>query len=285
MMQFRIFTLFFSIGLTFVYSCTDPDLELGCNLNKLLDDYELVWSDEFDGNQVDETKWTFDLGDGCDISENLCGWGNNELQYYTDRAENVTVSDGILTIQARKENPKYLGEFDYTSARMVTKNKGDWKYCRVDVRARLPIGVGLWAAAWMLPTDTIYGDWPKSGEIDIMEYIGSNGDQSFSTIHFGHNYHQFYSQEYDLPEGNFYNQYHVFTTIWNENCILFQVDGNDVGEAVSKYTTLPTTYPFDQPFHLILNMAVGGNLPGAPDPSTIFPQRMRVDYVRVYQEK
>lgn len=266
-------------------SCSNKDFEIGCNLEKSFEAYDLVWSDEFNGNDIDLTKWSYDLGDGCDISPDLCGWGNNELQYYTDRSLNASIDDGKLVITARKENPKYFGEFDYTSARLVTRNKGDWKYGRVDVRAKMPIGVGLWAAAWMLPTDNLYGQWPKSGEIDIVEYIGGNGDQTLSTIHYGHDYHRYFTQFFDLETGDFYDQYHIFTTIWNENCILFQVDGQDVGEAVSKSTTWPSTFPFDQPFHLILNLAVGGNLPGDPDPSTIFPQRMRIDYVRVYQEK
>lgn len=266
-------------------SCTDSTLVLGCDLNTNLETYELVWADEFSGNGIDATKWSFDIGDGCDISPDLCGWGNSELQYYTDRAINAFVSDGNLTIQAIKENPKFMDQFHFTSARLVSKGKGDWKYCRIDVRAKMPVGKGLWAAIWMLPTDTIYGKWPKSGEIDIMEYLGNNTNQSFSTIHYGHNYWRFYAQEYSLEQGTFSDEYHVFTSIWNENCILFQVDGQNVGESVSRSTTAPTTYPFDQPFHLILNLAVGGNLPGDPDSSTLFPQHMLVDYVRVYQEK
>lgn len=256
----------------------------GCQLNNSLDGYQLVWSDEFDGDAIDSTKWSFDLGNGCEISTDLCGWGNNELEYYTNRRANAMVSDGSLIIRAIREFPEYEGS-DYTSARMVTRNKGDWKYGRIDVRAKMPIGQGLWPAIWMLPTDTVYGGWPRSGEIDIMEYVGHEPTKMFGTIHYGHDFWRFNSQELFLEEeqGTFADDFHVFTVIWTEDCIQFQMDGINVGVPNTRSTTLPTTYPFDQEFHLILNVAVGGNLPGNPDATTVFPQTMEVDYVRVYQ--
>jgi beta-glucanase (GH16 family) len=259
----------------------------GCQFPENMEVYQMVWSDEFDGDAIDETKWSFDLGDGCDINPDgsLCGWGNNELEYYTDREENVFISDGKLVIKAKKEIPFYLGEYQYTSARLVTKNKGDWKYGRIDVRAKLPIGKGLWPAIWMLPTESVYGGWPRSGEIDIMEYVGDKPKEVFGTIHYGHDYWRFNSQKIALEEGTFADDFHVFTVFWNEQCIQFQMDGKDVGVPNTRSTTLPTTFPFDQEFHILLNVAVGGNLPGNPDASTIFPQTMEVDYVRVYQEK
>ncbi len=269
----------------FIMSCKEPDEVGGCDLSTSLDGYQLVWQDEFDGDEIDPAKWSFDIGDGCDRGQGLCGWGNNELQYYTDSTRNAYVSDGRLVIKAIKESPLFKGEYEYTSARMVTKNKGDWKFGRIDARARMPIGKGLWPAVWMLPTDTIYGIWPASGEIDIMEYLGDKPSEVLGTIHFGHEQWDFESQYYQLDEeeGTFHDDFHVFSVIWTEDCIQFMVDGELYGEPNTRSTVLPSTWPFDNPFHLILNIAVGGNLPGNPDASTSFPQVMEVDYVRVYQ--
>ncbi len=266
-------------------SCKKVEEVAGCQLSSSLDGYEMVWNDEFDGTEIDDSKWGYDLGDGCQISPDLCGWGNNELEYYTDRRENSFIENGNLVIKAIREVPFYLGQHQYTSARMVTKNKGDWRYGRVDVRAKLPIGQGLWPAIWMLPTDNVYGGWPKSGEIDIMENIGSEPTRVFGTIHYGHDFWRFNSQGIELEEGTFADDFHVFTLLWDEDCIQFQMDGMDVGEPNTRSTVLPTTFPFDQRFHLLLNVAVGGNLPGNPNAATSFPQTMKVDYVRVYQQK
>jgi beta-glucanase (GH16 family) len=280
----QIFSLILLCTSVFFFGCDKVEDVGGCQLVESLDEYTLVWSDEFDGPEIDDSKWSYDLGDGCQISPDLCGWGNNELQYYTERSENAYVEDGKLVITARKEIPFYEGQYQYTSARMVTKNKGDWKYGRIDVRAKIPVGQGIWPAIWMLPTDTVYGIWPKSGEIDIMENIGSEPERVFGTIHYGHDFWRFNTQYIELEEGYFHENFHVYSVIWNENCIQFLMDGQYVGEPNTRSTVLPTTYPFDQPFHMILNIAVGGNLPGNPDASTQFPQTMEVDYVRVYQE-
>lgn len=265
-------------------ACDKSDVVASCPTSTDLDGYSLVWSDEFEGTSLDESKWSYDLGDGCDLGENLCGWGNNELQYYTAREENVFLEDGNLVIRAKKEFPEYLGEYSYTSARLVTKNKGDWTYGRMDIRARIPIGQGIWPAIWMLHTDTTYGRWPASGEIDIMENIGSEPSKVFGTIHYGHDFWRFTSQDTILPEGRFTDEFHVFSVIWTENCIQFLLDGEFYGEPNTRSSVLPTTWPFDHDFHMILNIAVGGNLPGNPGASTIFPQQMDVDYVRVYQK-
>lgn len=265
-------------------ACTKPVEEIaGCDFP---DDEEmkLVWSDEFEGDFIDLEKWSFDTADGCQLGPNLCGWGNNELQYYTDRPENARVEDGKLIITAKREIPFYLGEHQYTSARMVTKDKGDWTYGRVDVRARIPKGRGIWSAAWMLPTDNLYGIWPASGEIDIMENIGSNVNEILGTIHYGHDFHRYNTQTYENDTIDFSQDFHVYTVRWTEDCILFQVDGKDIGVPNNRSTVYPTTWPFDQRFHMILNIAVGGNLPGPPDATTTYPQTMEVDYVRVYQE-
>ena len=149
---FPILLLFTISTLVTISSCNDPS-DFAYELELSPEAYELVWSDEFDGDEIDGTKWSFEIGNGCDISPDLCGWGNNELQYYTDRPENVSVSNGRLIIKAVKEAPLYLGEHAYTSARMITKGKGDWTNGRFDISARLPKGQGLWPAIWMLPTD------------------------------------------------------------------------------------------------------------------------------------
>ena len=151
------------LSLFFLPSCQEPADLGGCDFTKSIENYQMVWSDEFDGAEIDRTKWSFDLGNGCDTIQG-CGWGNNELEYYTKRDENAYLSNGNLVIEAKKESPLYLGQHEYTSARMQTKNKGDCTYGRMDVRAKLPVGQGIWPAIWMLPTDTVYGNWPRSGE-------------------------------------------------------------------------------------------------------------------------
>jgi beta-glucanase (GH16 family) len=262
-------------------SCDKAEDLGGCQFPEM-DEYRLVWSDEFEGPAIDTTKWSFEIGDGCPL---LCGWGNNELQYYTDRPENAFINDeGHLVIKSIKETPQYEG-YDYTSARMISYNKGDWKYGRMDIRARMPIGKGMWPAVWMLPSDTVYGIWPRSGEIDIMEYLGDKPREVLGTIHYGLDKWRFNSQYLRKSplEPTFHDEFHIFTCIWTDDCILFQMDGKDIGVANTRSTTLPTTWPFDQYFHMILNIAVGGNLPGAPDASTQFPQTMEVDYVRIFQ--
>jgi len=274
----------FALLAFFVFSCTTEEFEEGCQFPDDMESYSLVWSDEFEGTIIDESKWSYDLGDGCQLGPDLCGWGNNELQFYTDRTDNAYIENGKLIIKAKREVPSFNGR-QYTSARLVTKNKGDWKYGRIDVRAKLPIGRGLWPAIWMLPTESKYGIWPKSGEIDIMEYVGHIPDEIFGTIHYGHDFWRYNSQIYKLKEGRFSDNFHTYSVLWNEQCIQFLMDGKKVGEPNTRSTTLPTTYPFDQLFHIILNVAVGGNLPGNPDGSTQFPQTLEVDFVRVYQEK
>jgi len=251
-----------------------------CDFSTELEGYSLVWADEFDGSAVDESSWTFELGDGCE--RNLCGWGNNELQYYTDRSENVRVSNGNLILEAREEQ---IENYNYSSTRMVTKNKQDFQFGRIDVRAKLPKGQGIWPAIWMLSTENKFGIWPASGEIDIMELIGNRPKEVFSTVHYGLDSWRFTSlPKFTLEEGDFSDEFHTFTLLWRDDCIRFLVDGIFLEGAITPSTTLPTTYPFNEKFHLILNIAVGGNLPGSPDATTVFPQRMEVDYIRVYEE-
>ena len=248
--------------------------------------WQLVWEDEFDGEVLDMEKWSYELGDGCEISVNLCGWGNNELQYYTEREENISVEDGFLTITAHEED--FEGS-EYTSARIRTFNKGDWQFGRIEIRAKLPQGQGIWPAIWMLPTDENFGGWPQSGEIDIMELVGHEPETVHGTIHFGEVWpnNKYSGKDYSLDSGIFADNYHVFSIEWEEDRIQFFVDGNRfftvTPSTVSEQTTKP--YPFNERFHMILNIAVGGNWPGNPDSTTEFPQTMSVDYVRVYQFK
>jgi len=247
--------------------------------------WQLVWEDEFDGDELDMEKWSYQLGDGCHLGENLCGWGNNELQYYTEREENISLEDGFLTITAHEED--YEGS-NFTSARIRTENKGDWKYGRLEIRAKLPQGQGIWPAIWMLPTEEVYGGWPQSGEIDIMEMVGHEPETVHGTVHFGDPWpdNQNKGEPYSLESGIFADNYHVFSIEWEQNKIEFFVDGNLFFTVTQNTDPLSSyTYPFNEKFHMIMNIAVGGNWPGNPDSTTEFPQTMSVDYVRVYQFK
>jgi beta-glucanase (GH16 family) len=240
--------------------------------------YQMIWHDEFDGTQLDLTHWEPQLGTGC---PQLCGWGNNELQYY--RAENATVAGGFLTITAKREN---FGGANYTSARLRTRNRGDWKYGRFEMRAKMPIGQGLWPAFWMLPTDGVYGTWAASGEIDIVEFLGHDPDRVSGTLHYGGPYplNQYSSSAFNLASGNFNDDFHVFALEWEPCEMRWYVDGN-LYATKTNWSSTGGSYPapFDQRFHLLLNLAVGGNLPGPPDATTVFPQQLIVDYVRVFQ--
>lgn len=232
---------------------------------------ELVWNDEFEGNAINPSYWSFEIGAG--------GWGNNELQYY--RKENSWVSDGTLTIEARKENYQ---SSSYTSTRMITRNKQSFKYGRIDIRALLPKGQGIWPALWMLGNNISTVGWPKSGELDIMEMIGGNGREKtvYGTLHWSNenNEHAQAGGSYNLPNGTFGDEYHVFSVIWNETSIRWLV--NDTQFHVIDITPSHMT-EFHQEFFFIFNIAVGGNWPGYPNATTQFPQQMKVDYVRVFQ--
>lgn len=239
--------------------------------------YELVWSDEFDYEGApDDTKWGYDTGGS--------GWGNNELQFYT-AGDNVTVADGYLTIEARKEEK---GQCDYTSTRLVTRGKGDWLYGKIEVSAKLPSGRGTWPAIWMLPTDWKYGDWPASGEIDIMEHVGYDQDRIHGTVHTGAYNHSIGTQKGKsvVTEG-VSEEFHTYTLEWLPDKILISMDGEEYFsfEPV-KYKSSPTykEWPFDKRMHLLLNFAVGGNWGGAKGvDETVYPQEFVIDYVRVYQ--
>jgi beta-glucanase (GH16 family) len=239
--------------------------------------WKLVWSDEFDGHTLDPSKWGFEV--------NARGGGNNELQYYV--TNNVRVRNGLLSIEARREHyagPE--GARDYTSSRIRTRFKGDWTYGRFDIRAKLPKGKGIWPAIWMLPTDQHYGGWPNSGEIDIMELLGHEPNKVHGTLHYGDTVKGHASQgaSYMLAQGSFSDNYHVFRLDWEPGEMRWYVDDH-LYQTQTNWHTSAFPAPFDQRFHLLLNLAVGGNWPGKPDSTTVFPQAMIVDYVRVYRKK
>ncbi len=242
-------------------------------------DWSLVWNDEFDGDRLNSEKWTPQVGDGC---PGLCGWGNNERQTYT--TSNVSVQSGHLKITAREES---VAGRDYTSARLRTLDKGDWKYGRFEVRAKLPVGQGMWPAIWMLPSVGVYGGWAASGEIDIMEARGQVPSTVLGTLHYGGSFpnNQSSGAPFTLSSGTFSEAFHTFVLEWTEGRMVWYVDGSPY-QVQTEWNSVAAAFPapFDQEFHLLLNVAVGGNFVGDPDASTVFPQSMEVDYVRVYQK-
>ena len=240
--------------------------------------YSLVWADEFNSGSLDNTAWAVEPGDGC---PSLCGWGNNELEYYTGRPENLFFQDGKLLLEARSEN--YNGK-NYTSSKIITRGKKSFKFGRVDIRAKLPKGKGIWPALWMLPQNNVYGGWPRSGEIDIMELVGHEPQKAYSTLHYGPGPGSTsISRSYTLGGGAVFNdEFHVFSLEWKTDQLKFFVDGI-LFSTVNKADIGPNTWPFNEEFYFIFNVAVGGNWPGNPDGTTAFPQWMIVDYIRVYQ--
>ncbi len=236
---------------------------------------KLVWADEFNGKGLpDSTRWSYDVGGS--------GWGNNEKQFYTQRrTENARLQDGKLIIEARKED---YGGAHFTSARLVSKNKGDWKYGRIEVKAKLPQGRGVWPAIWMLPTNWVYGGWPKSGEIDIMEFVGYLPDSLYGSVHTGAFNHAIGTNKTGgTLRKNLSTVYHVYVIEWTPDEIKFFVD-NEQYHQFKNNGSGSDAWPFDQAFHLLLNIAVGGNWGGKFGiDEAIFPQRMEIDYVRVYQ--
>ncbi len=244
----------------------------------------LVWSDEFTGTSVDPAKWEFMIGDGTAYGNP--GWGNNELQYYTARPENAVVSGGLLRIIARQEN---FGGKNYTSARMRSRNRAEFLYGRMEARIKLPSTPGIWPAFWMLPTDSPYGGWAASGEIDIMESVNF-ANTIYGSIHFGGAWPNNTHLTGTRSAGIDYSQdFHVYGIEWGPQSIRWYVNGITyyIVNSAFWYTSAAPgddNAPFDHPFHFLLNVAVGGNFPGNPTGSSTFPQEMVVDWVRVYQD-
>ena len=244
------------------------------------DGYSLTWSDEFSGTEINDDNWGYDIGGS--------GWGNNELQYHTNR--NAYLKEGLLVIRAQQE--AYRGK-NYTSSRLKTQGKQNFKYGRIDVRARLPEGAGIWPALWMLGENITDVGWPKSGEIDIMEMVGGNSPQdkhpngdrtAHGTMHWNNNglngsYSPVNTGKSEILSTSLSEEFHVFSIQWDVNGIGWYID-----DAQYSYKTINSTQPFREEFFFIMNIAVGGDWPESPNSSTVFPQRMVIDYVRVFQK-
>lgn len=252
-----------------------------------IDDWELIWSDEFDGAGIDVDKWEHET--------NCWGGGNNEDQCYVGDPKNSFIADGVLHIVAIDDNPsgpegggsgsEQIVSKGHSSARLRTKNKGDFTYGRIEARLKLPFGQGVWPAFWMLPTDEVYGGWASSGEIDIMEAINLNPDDDVhGTLHFGGAWPDNTSKGTSfVPSSPPWEDFHVYAVQWEEGEVRWFVDDEHYATQNEWYTPeAPFPAPFNQRFHIVLNLAIGGNWPGPPDASTTFPQTLLVDYVRVY---
>ena len=246
------------ISLITIFSCKEEKQE------------NIVFFEDFNTENLDKTHWNYELGNGC---PNLCGWGNNERQFYTK--DNVSLKDGNLVITATKDSTKYY------SGRITTKDKVQFTYGTVEVKAKLPKGHGLWPAIWMLGSDISETGWPACGEIDIMEYVGKTPHEIHTTLHtpasFGQSVNTNVETIKNIEEG-----FHVYKTNWSKDAIQFFIDNKLV------YTFSPEikdekNYPFNKPFFIILNMAIGGDFGGPDVDNSIFPQEFIIDYVKVYQ--
>jgi beta-glucanase (GH16 family) len=247
--------------------------------------YALVWNDEFrgkNGSLPDRTKWTYDIGGS--------GWGNHELEYYTNRAENARIEHGRLVITARAET--YSGpdgkEFGYTSARLKTQGLFAQAYGRFEARIKLPAGQGIWPALWMLGDNIATDGWPKCGEIDVMENIGKEPGINHGSLHgpssTGPSSDS--TKTITLPAGKrLFDDFHLYAMEWEPNVVRFYLDSSLYATFTSAEWPAGGTWVFDHPFFIILNVAVGGDWPGSPDATTKFPQTLLVDYVRVYKRR
>lgn len=233
-------------------------------------DKKLIWEENFNGSELNTTIWNYELGDGC---PSICGWGNNEKQIYTN--SNHTVSNGMLTIEIKKENE------NYTSTRITTAKKKEFQYGRIEARAKIPVGKGIWPAFWMLGSNIKEIGWPKCGEIDILEYVGREPHMAYTSLHtqdsHGNTINTKKTTISNIEEG-----FHLYAIDWTKDKIVFLIDDKEV------YTFQPepkneNTWPFNQPFYIIVNAAVGGNFGGHEIDDTIFPQKFEIDYIRVYQ--
>ncbi len=269
--------------------------------------WALVWNDEFDGEAIDTTKWDFDLGNGFfdyKTHRYVSGWGNEELQYYTREPGNVYVRDGLLHIRALKEQLHGCG---YSSARLKSRRLDgaplfSKRYGKFEFRAKVPHGKGMWPALWLLPQDDAYGVWAASGEIDVLEIVGERPTEYLGSVHFGSTFpkRELVTHVHKLAAGSTVGDFHVYAVEWEPGEIRWSVDGmvwatqsfwwscskvrNNQGlRARSAADLNPWPAPFDQPFYIVMNLAVGGNFPGVPNPATQFPAEMIVDYVRVYE--
>ena len=273
-------------------TCVACDIEVdipaqGYDAQSSYAEYDLKWSDEFEGSEIDSEKWGYHIGTGC---PNLCGWGNNEEQYFTNSTENAYIKDGNLIIKAKSDN---IGGKSYSSSRLHTDNLYEFQYGRIDIRASMPSAAGTWVALFLLNKDYTINDpgayWPSGGEIDIMEYLGEDHDDILGTGHYGRDFpnnHRFNSVHTSSVNNRSFNQdFYVFSIEWEEDKITWLL--NDV----IYHTMTPETtslngqpYPFNDEFFFNLALSVGGNLPSASPSSENFPDYLIIDYVRVYQK-
>jgi len=275
-------SLLLAISLVVFLSCANDDKQTVVNFT------ELVMADEFDTDGApDSSIWDYDIGNGFD------GWGNNELQYYTDRADNISVQNGVLLITAKKEQ---FNSSSYTSARIITKGLFEQQYGRFEARIRIPYGQGMWPAFWLLGSDcdgvgeNQESNWPDCGEIDIMEIQGQRPNIVYGAVH-GPGYSGFDGNPifkgYTLENDRFDTGFHVFGIEWGPDYINYYVDDilyNQITPAdVSEVTGDSSDWVFNKPFYIVINLAVGGTFGGTPNAETVFPQSMLVDYVRVYK--
>ena len=236
--------------------------------------WKLVWQDEFEGDQLNLKNWTFDFGAG--------GWGNAEWQAYTNRPENVRVANGMLIIEAREEEVTFSG-LPYSSARLKTQGLHAWQYGRIEARLKLPYGQGIWPAFWMLGENISQKGWPGSGEIDIMEFIGREPDHIYATVHApGYSGGKGVGSSLVVSPETLKDDFHVYAIEWQENEIHWLFDDREYFKVTA--ADVPDQWIFDHPFFILLNLAVGGRWPGYPDDTTVLPQFLYVDYVRVYQK-
>ena len=276
--QARFRTAMLIMAMVAFYGCETDDTQTVARSTNV------VWEDNFDVDGApDANRWGFDLGDGSD--EGIPGWGNEELQYYTNRPDNVTIQNGVLLITAREES--FEGA-QYTSARLTTKDIFEQQYGRFEARIRLPFGQGIWPAFWMLGADIDQNPWPGAGEIDIMEYRGQEPTVLVGSIHGpGYNGGDAISKEYTLENDRFDTGFHIFGIEWGPDFINYYVDdvlyNQLTPEDVEEETNGEGVWVFNKPFYILMNLAVGGTFVGAPNAETQFPQTMLVDYVRVYE--
>lgn len=268
--KYLLFPALLAITMLMINSCETDETQTVTTLTNL------VMADEFDTEGAPNSSlWNYDIGRG----PNGDGWGNQELQYYTNNPENVRIENGFLLITAKEEA---LDGALYTSARLKTQGIFEQQYGRFEARIRMPYGKGLWPAFWLLGNDCDVNEWPLCGEIDIMEYVGDRPTTVFGSVHGpGYSAGQAETKEYSLLNGRFDTGFHVFGIEWGPNYVNYYVDGDLYNQITPD--DVEGDWVFDHPFYIIINMAVGGLLPGSPNEETEFPQTMVIDYVRVYQ--
>ncbi len=264
-------SLILSIVALSFYSCDTDETQRVTTLENL------VFEEDFSGSELDMSIWSYDIGDGSD--QGIAGWGNDELQTYTDRPENIKVEDGKLIITARQESFDGAG---YTSARILTKEKLTQQYGRIEARMKMPWGRGLWPAFWMLGEDIDEVGWPLTGEIDIMEYRGQDPTIVHASVHGpGYSAGQAITKTYNLENDRLDTDFHIFGIEWGEDFINFYVDDFLYSRTTPEDVT--GAWVFNKPFYLLINMAVGGTFVGSPNSETQFPQTLEVDYVRIFE--